>query len=143
MASDVIVVGGGLVGMTFAATLSRSGINVTVIERADPETLVAAPHDGRASAIAYGSQRLLNAAGLWHGMKDHAEPILDIRVVEGGSPLFLHFNSQALGNKDPADNVLGYMGALCGGGKAAAQLCCTGVDYRYRPRPRPGYGHTG
>ncbi len=109
MASDVIVVGGGLVGMTFAATLSRSGINVTVIERADPETLVAAPHDGRASAIAYGSQRLLNAAGLWHGMKDHAEPILDIRVVEGGSPLFLHFNSQALGNKDPADNVLGYM----------------------------------
>ena len=102
--ADVAVIGGGLVGMAFAAAVARAGLRTVVIERGDPAEFVAAPYDGRASAIAFASQRLLDAAGLWHAMAAHAEPIVEIRVSDGASPLFLHYDHADLG-----EGALGYM----------------------------------
>ena len=53
--------------------------------------------DGRTTAIAYTSQRLFAALGVWDELADQAEPILDIRISDAGhdgrpSPLFLHFD---------------------------------------------------
>ena len=53
--------------------------------------------DGRAYAIAAGSRRLLEEAGVWDRLAEPACPILDIRVSDGrlgrpASPLFLHFD---------------------------------------------------
>jgi 2-octaprenyl-6-methoxyphenol hydroxylase len=61
--------------------------------------------DGRAYAIAAGSRRLLQAAGLWDALPQPSGPILDIRVSDGrigraASPLHLHFNHHDAG-QDP------------------------------------------
>lgn len=94
---DIAVVGGGMVGLSLALCLSRAGARVAVIERASLENMAAASFDGRGSAIAAGSQRILNGIGLWDALAEEAEPILEIRVADGASPLFLHYDHREVG----------------------------------------------
>ena len=63
--SDVLVIGGGLVGAVAARALSHAGLSVTVIDGEDPKTVTQAGFDGRASAIAAASKRLLRALDIW------------------------------------------------------------------------------
>ena len=98
---DVLIVGGGMVGLSLAVALSGAGLAVTVIDREDPATHLEAAFDGRSSAIAQGSQQALAAIGLWRGLAAHAQPILDIRVSDGrvgrgASSLFLHYDHRDL-----------------------------------------------
>ncbi|MCC7049041.1 MAG: UbiH/UbiF/VisC/COQ6 family ubiquinone biosynthesis hydroxylase [Alphaproteobacteria bacterium] len=101
LAVDVLIVGAGLVGGALAAALAGAGLAVAVIDRADPRALTDDAHDGRASAIALGSQRTLAGIGIWPEIGDPkighgAEPILDIRVTDGDSPAFLHYDHRAV-----------------------------------------------
>jgi 2-octaprenyl-6-methoxyphenol hydroxylase len=97
--ADCVIAGGGLVGATLAIALADAGLEVVVVDRADPDTVMSAPYDGRTCAIAYGSQRLLETIGVWDGMAPAAEPIHDIHVSDGSSPLFLHFSFGELGDR--------------------------------------------
>ncbi|MEE8189640.1 MAG: UbiH/UbiF/VisC/COQ6 family ubiquinone biosynthesis hydroxylase [Kiloniellales bacterium] len=95
--AEVLISGGGMVGLSLGIALAGAGAEVAVVDRADPEALMAAPHDGRSSAIARGSQQVLAGIGVWAGLEDQAEPILDIRVSDGrvgraASSLFLHYD---------------------------------------------------
>lgn len=102
--ADVLIIGGGLVGGTLACALGGAGLNVVVVDRDDPGTALDAAFDGRASAIARASQRLLLGVGLWPDLEARAAPILDIRVADGSSPLSLHYDHRAVG-----DQPFGYM----------------------------------
>ena len=93
---DVLIVGGGMVGLSLAVALGGAGLQVSVIDRADPATFLDAGFDGRVSAIAAGSRHVLEALGLWDGLSGGAEPIRDIRVTEANSPLFIHFDHAEL-----------------------------------------------
>ena len=95
---DVVVVGGGLVGLTLAAALGGAGLAVRVVDREPTEATIAPGFDGRASAIAAGSRAVLDAIGVWPAMAPDAGPILEIRVSDGASPLFLHYDSRELGD---------------------------------------------
>jgi 2-octaprenyl-6-methoxyphenol hydroxylase len=94
---DLIVVGGGLTGLTLAVAVGGAGYRVLVIERSPLPKLVAAPYDGRVTAVAPGSRRLLAEIGAWEGMAASAEPILDIVVREGFSPIQVHYDHRAVG----------------------------------------------
>ena len=104
LSADVLIVGGGPVGGTLACALSAAGMEVIAVDDADPAAGLDAGFDGRASSIALGSQRMLDALGLWAGMKAHAAPIRHIRVSEGDSPLFLHYDE-----RDTGGPPFGYM----------------------------------
>lgn len=97
--TDVLIVGGGLAGLSLAVALGQAGIDVTVAERASLDATVAPGFDGRVTAIAYASWRLLDAIGAWRHMEAHAQPILDIRVTDGAAPVFLNFDHRALGSE--------------------------------------------
>lgn len=99
--ADVCIVGGGMVGATLAAALGGAGVRVALVDRADPADMVAAAFDGRSSAIAHGSKTALDGIGLWSGIAPEAEPILDIRVSDGPSRLFLHYDHTMLDEADP------------------------------------------
>lgn len=95
---EVAVVGGGMVGLSLALGLAGTGVSVALIERARLSDMAAASFDGRGSAVAAGSQRILDGLGLWAGLADEAEPILEIRVADGTSPLFLHYDHREIGD---------------------------------------------
>ncbi len=97
---DVAIVGGGLVGLTLAIALDRVGLRVVLVDADDPAKLARDEFDGRAAAIATGSARVLQGIGVWKLIAPHAEPIRDIRVSDGDSSLFLHYDHRELGS-DP------------------------------------------
>jgi 2-octaprenyl-6-methoxyphenol hydroxylase len=94
--TDVVVNGGGLVGLTQACALAAEGLRVVVIDRDDPASMLDAPYDGRSSAIAWASRQALSTIGVWKHVEDQAEAMLDIRVSDGASPLFLHYDHREL-----------------------------------------------
>ena len=97
--SDAIIAGGGLVGMSMAIAIAQCGASVIVLEKTSMPSQLEANFDGRVSAIAYGSQQILDHLGVWQHIKPHAEPILDIRVTDGDTPFFLHYDHNEVGDK--------------------------------------------
>src|SRR5688572_21482202 len=82
--AELIIVGGGLVGLSLAIACAEGGIDTFVVEAESPETLTNTNYDGRTCAIAHGSQQVLQAIGAWPAIAPHAQPIVDIRVTDGG-----------------------------------------------------------
>lgn len=104
LAVDVCVVGAGPVGGTLACRLAAGGVRVAVIDRAALPPMEHPDFDGRAYAVAAGSGRLLEAAGIWDALPQAPSPILDIRVSDGrvgqrASSLFLHFDHRDVGQE--------------------------------------------
>jgi 2-octaprenyl-6-methoxyphenol hydroxylase len=88
---DVLIVGGGLVGQTLALALAAHDLTSVVVERDDPSSHLAAAFDGRASAIASASGRMLHALGLGPLLERHGCPIHAIEVAEGLHPEVIRF----------------------------------------------------
>jgi 2-octaprenyl-6-methoxyphenol hydroxylase len=103
MQSDVIILGGGLVGLTLALALNAHGLSATVVDPAEPEEVLAPGFDGRASAIASASWRMLEAIGLGARLEGKGCPIASIRVSDGLKPGSLDFEPA------PEDGALGVM----------------------------------
>lgn len=100
---DVGVVGAGPVGATLACRLAEAGLRVAVVDRAALPPMEHPHFDGRAYAVAAGSRRLLEAAGVWDALPLPVCPIHDIRVTDGrvgrpASPLRLHFDHRDAGS---------------------------------------------
>ena len=94
---DVCIVGAGPVGGVLAARLAGAGISTALIDRAALPPMAHPDFDGRAYAIAAGSRRVLEDAGLWSLLPYVPNPIRRIRVSDGktgrqASRLHLHFN---------------------------------------------------
>lgn len=96
---DVVVLGGGLVGAFCALAMARDGVRVALVDRQGPETQTRPDADGRASAVALGVQRMFAACGAWDGMARNAGAIHDIRVTDGPSRLFVHYDHRAVGTE--------------------------------------------
>lgn len=84
--ADVIILGGGLVGLTLAIALDRHGLSSIVIDPADPEKQLAPAYDGRATAVASASFRMLEAIGVADRLEGEGCPIRAIRVSDGLEP---------------------------------------------------------
>ncbi len=95
-AYDVIMLGGGLTGLTLAVALGDAGVRTALVEAADFAQLLAAPYDGRVMAVARASRTLLDSIGAFADMAAEAEPIRDIVVEEGGMPVRVEYESAAL-----------------------------------------------
>ena len=110
---DVCVVGAGPVGGTLACLLAETGLRTAVIDHAALPPMEHPGFDGRAYAVAAGSRRILEQAGLWDRLPFPPGPIRDIRVSDGkvgrpAAPLFLHFDSREAG-ADVTENAFGWM----------------------------------
>jgi len=99
---DMIIGGGGMVGLTLGIALARGGMKVTVVDPMPKAAATAPAFDGRVSALAYAAVRMYRALGAWAYLEEHAQPIEDILVTDGApgrtpSPFSLHFDSAETG----------------------------------------------
>jgi 2-octaprenyl-6-methoxyphenol hydroxylase len=86
LSADVVIVGGGLAGMTLALGLGKVGISSALIDRDDPKKQLAQKHDRRTTAISYASHLVLQQAGVWQDIVAQSQPITDILVTDAGAP---------------------------------------------------------
>lgn len=100
---DVILLGGGLVGLTLALGLDQAGFRVAVVDPQPASVSLDTAFDGRASAIASASWRMFEQLGIAEPLTPHACPIRRIEVRDGLSPEALDF-TVPLG-----EEPLGYM----------------------------------
>ena len=105
LSTAVLIIGGGLSGLSLAGVLANRGISAVVVDRDDPQKQLLEKYDGRTTAISYASHKVLETAGVWKKILPHCCPILDIRVADGASPLFLHFDSA----EDAKGNPFGWI----------------------------------
>lgn len=108
---DILVIGGGLAGGTLSLALAQGGFSVATIDKEDMAGWTDRGFDGRASAIALSSQRVLEGVGIWDVIADETAPMKDIRISDGHSPLFLHYDHTELVDAEggEAPDPFGYM----------------------------------
>ena len=100
--ADVIIFGGGLVGLALASALDSSGLSSIVVDPADPAPRAGAGFDGRTSAVSSSSMRMLETIGVAGHLAELGCPIWRIAVADGLKSGGLHF--------DPDDGEpLGFM----------------------------------
>ena len=100
--ADVIIFGGGLVGLVLASALDSSGLSTIVVDPADPAPRTTAAFDGRTSAVSSSSMRMLETIGVAEHLAEPGCPILTITVADGLKPGGLHFEPDD-------DEPLGFM----------------------------------
>lgn len=91
MQQEVIIVGGGMVGLSLALMLAKTNIAVKLLEAIkypnyDDANL--APYhssfDARNSALSRRSVQIYQELGLWNALQAHATPILEVNITEQG-----------------------------------------------------------
>lgn len=92
MQQEVIIVGGGMVGLSLALMLAKSNIAVKLLEAIQypnyDDANLAPYHssfDARNSALSRRSVQIYQELGLWDALQEHAVPILEVHITEQGS----------------------------------------------------------
>src|SRR5512143_389468 len=87
---DVAIVGGGVVGLTAALALAQAGLDVALVEAAQPPPWQAQRPDLRVYALAPDNAALLDALGVWPriaGARAHAYRRMRVWDAAGGGEL--------------------------------------------------------
>lgn len=88
---QVIIVGGGMVGLSLALMLAKASIAVKLLEAIKYPNYDAdlAPYhssfDARNSALSRRSVQIYQELGLWDALQVHATPIFEVNITEQGS----------------------------------------------------------
>lgn len=92
MQQEVIIVGGGMVGLSLALMLAKQNIAVKLLEASkypnyDDVNLVPyhSSFDARNSALSRRTVQIYQELGLWSALQEHATPILEVNITEQGS----------------------------------------------------------
>ncbi|MEO0690294.1 MAG: FAD-dependent monooxygenase [Pseudomonadota bacterium] len=92
---DLLILGGGLVGMALALAAAKKGLSSHVIDRADPAELTAEGFDDRATAISTASWHMFTNIGIAEGLEEFACDIASIAVTDQQKPGRIDFEPDA------------------------------------------------
>ena len=106
---DVVVVGGGMVGASFALDLARScadaDLSLLVVEAIALGNQSKQPSfDARSTALAWSSRAIYGDMGLWSALEAVVTPIKEIEVSDKG-----HFGVTHLDHAEQSASALGYV----------------------------------
>jgi 2-octaprenyl-6-methoxyphenol hydroxylase len=81
---DVVIVGGGMVGASFALALRTTKLRTLLIEGVPPDSTAQPSFDERTTALGNGSRQIFESLGVWDAMAVDASPIRSIHVSDAG-----------------------------------------------------------
>ena len=81
---DVAIVGGGMVGASFALALRATKLRVLLIESIPPDSAEQPSFDERTTALGNGSRQIFESLGVWQAMSADSAPIRSIHVSDAG-----------------------------------------------------------
>jgi 2-octaprenyl-6-methoxyphenol hydroxylase len=81
---DVAIVGGGMVGASFALALGATRLRVVLIEGVPADSAAQPSFDERTTALGNGSRQIFESLGVWSAMSAECAAIRSIHVSDAG-----------------------------------------------------------
>ena len=102
---DIVIIGGGPAGLSFACSMAGLNLNVILVEKSALESISKPKPDGREIALTHHSRKILIKLGVW-ALIDEAKVSLlkEAKVFDGDSDSLLNFDA-----KKSAIEALGYL----------------------------------
>ena len=105
MDQDIMIIGAGPAGLSFARLMADSGLTVAIVDRQSIARIAGPMFDGRDIALTHQSVRILDEIGAWDRIgPNRRSAIRAARVLDGASPYTLDFTPRRA-----ATDVLGYL----------------------------------
>jgi len=101
---DVLIVGGGMVGLGLACALKGTKLSIGLFERSEQPPSLSLGRDCRVSAITAGNVEILHGLGVWQHLEANAGPIRIMRVWDGQHAGSIRFEASEIGRE-----ALGYL----------------------------------
>lgn len=102
---DIIIIGAGPAGLSFARSLANTELNILIVEKSSIDKISQPEPDGREIALTHLSLKLMKELGAWsHIPSEVIAPIKKAKVLNGTSPYLLNFD-----NDNPSLEALGYL----------------------------------
>ena len=114
---DIVIAGAGLTGAAFALAAAQAQLKVVMVDPQPFSAQLAPTFDGRSTAVAFSTFRMLDALGLGESLRPHACRMDHILVTDGrrpgaasrsASPAFLRFDADEIGGRTGGE-PLGYI----------------------------------
>ena len=114
---DIVIAGAGLAGASFSLAAAQGGLKVVMVDPQPFDAQLAPSFDGRSTAIAFATFRMLDAIGVGETLRPHACRMDRILVTDGRrpgaasrapSPAFLRFDADEIADGTGGE-PLGYM----------------------------------
>ena len=101
---DIIIIGGGPAGLSFACSMAQLNIKILIVEKSNINIIAKPQQDGREIALTHSSVEILKKIGVWSLInKKQITSIMKAEVFDGDSPALLNFK-----NSDTT-KALGYL----------------------------------
>jgi len=102
---DIVVIGGGPAGLSFACSMVGLNLNILLVEKSTLESISKPKPDGREIALTHHSRKILIKLGVW-ALIDEAKvsPLKEAKVFDGDSDSLLNFDAKKTGIE-----ALGYL----------------------------------
>jgi len=111
MKYDIVIIGAGPAGLSFARSLADTPLKVLLVERSSLDNLRQPPGDGREIALTHLSMDMMKGSGAWQQLAEQdVSPICAAKVLDGDSSYTLDFDNasadlDALGYLVPNDKI--------------------------------------
>lgn len=97
---DVIIVGAGPAGLSFACSLIDLNLKVLVVDKSNKESISKPKPDGRETALTHNSLKILQKLGVWDLINQTSvSPLKEAKVFDGDSDSLLNFAAKKNGNR--------------------------------------------
>ena len=89
---DVIIVGAGPAGLSFACSLIDLNLKVLVVYKSNKESISNPKHDGRETALTHNSLKIMQKLGVWDLIdQTSVSPLKEAKVFDGDYDSLLNF----------------------------------------------------